>query len=58
VMEHRRHEKQVTWSHLLAHKEVVIMGTILVFFQAYVGCSPPAIRNSGDTLTSLLCISA
>lgn len=47
VMEHRRHEKQVTWSHLLAHKEVVVMGAVLVFFQAYVDCSSLAIVNSG-----------
>ncbi|GMF24957.1 unnamed protein product [Phytophthora fragariaefolia] len=37
VMEHRQHEPHVTWSHLLAHKKVVITGTILVFFQAMTG---------------------
>ncbi|KAL4087252.1 hypothetical protein PRIC1_013149 [Phytophthora ramorum] len=37
VMEHRQHEPHVTWSHLLAHKNVVVTGTILVFFQAMTG---------------------
>lgn len=36
AMEHRRHEPRVTWSNLLAHKKTIAMGTILVFFQAYV----------------------
>ncbi|CEG49417.1 major facilitator superfamily [Plasmopara halstedii] len=37
VMEHRKHEPHVTWSHLLMHKRVMITGTILVFFQAMTG---------------------
>ncbi|KAJ8550273.1 hypothetical protein ON010_g10797 [Phytophthora cinnamomi] len=37
VMEHRQHEPHVTWSHLLAHKKVMVTGTILVFFQAMTG---------------------
>ncbi|KAG7394007.1 Serine/threonine-protein kinase ht1 [Phytophthora boehmeriae] len=37
VMEHRQNEPHVTWSHLLAHKKVVVTGTILVFFQAMTG---------------------
>ncbi|OWZ24075.1 Major Facilitator Superfamily (MFS) transporter [Phytophthora megakarya] len=37
VMEHRQHEPHVTWSHLLAHKKIMVTGTILVFFQAMTG---------------------
>ncbi|RLN27229.1 hypothetical protein BBJ28_00018940 [Nothophytophthora sp. Chile5] len=37
VMEHRQHEQQVGWSHLLAHKKVMTAGTVLVFFQAMTG---------------------
>lgn len=37
VMEHRDQEPYVTWSDLLAHKNVIITGAALVFFQAMTG---------------------
>ncbi|CAI5746671.1 unnamed protein product [Peronospora destructor] len=37
VMEHRKHEPRVNWSSLLVHKKVMVMGTILVYFQAITG---------------------
>ncbi|KAF4316616.1 hypothetical protein JM18_007386 [Phytophthora kernoviae] len=37
VMEHRQNEPHVTWSHLLAHKKIVMTGATLVFFQAMTG---------------------
>ncbi|CAH0485500.1 unnamed protein product [Peronospora farinosa] len=37
VMEHRKHEPHVNWWSLLAHKKVMVKGTILVFFQAMTG---------------------
>lgn len=37
VMEHRQHEPHVTWPHLLAHKKVMVTGTVLIFFQAMTG---------------------
>lgn len=39
AMEHRRHDKKVGWTDLLAHKQVLTVGTFLVFFQAYVELS-------------------
>lgn len=36
AMEHRRHDKDVSWSDLWTHKKVMVTGTFLVFFQAYV----------------------
>ncbi|KAF1328275.1 Major facilitator superfamily, partial [Globisporangium splendens] len=34
AMEHRRHDKDVSWADLWTHKKVVVVGTFLVFFQA------------------------
>lgn len=34
AMEHRRDDKDVSWSDLWAHKRVMTVGTFLVFFQA------------------------
>ncbi|GAB9466463.1 Major facilitator superfamily [Globisporangium polare] len=37
AMEHRRDDKDVSWSDLWVHKKVMTVGTFLVFFQAMTG---------------------
>uniref|UniRef100_K3WG21 Hexose transporter 1 n=1 Tax=Globisporangium ultimum (strain ATCC 200006 / CBS 805.95 / DAOM BR144) TaxID=431595 RepID=K3WG21_GLOUD len=37
AMEHRRHDKDVSWADLWTYKKVMVVGTFLVFFQAMTG---------------------
>lgn len=54
AMEHRRHDKDVTWADLMKHKDVLVVGTFLVFFQAYVVAACVA-TVSTVVLTDVLC---